>query len=136
MFFIGDFCFKRSSEAPDGNVYDYYKKQLNGNIIFIKRNHDNNNSTKTITVSLQIKYDGKYINLVHDPAHANTLFLLNFVGHVHRNWAFKRLTFAISTSDMINVGVDQWNFYPVTYEEIMKKYHKWLKGREESNIIT
>jgi hypothetical protein len=29
---------------------------------------------------------------------------------------------------MINIGVDMWGFKPVTFEEIMKKYHQWKKS--------
>ncbi len=36
-----------------------------------------------------------------------------FCGHVHDAWKTK--------GNMINVGVDQWNFYPITVEQIVKE---------------
>ena len=130
VFIVGDFCFRSKMGKGEGlpNHADYYIRQLNGR---------KNNSTKTIIESMQIKYGGKYINLVHDPKYANTLFKINFVGHVHSHWKFKRKSIydnsngygkLIASTDMINVGVDVWGYFPVTYETIMKEYHKWIKG--------
>ena len=119
VFVIGDFCMNTNREKAEN-----YLKQLNGNKILINGSHDKNNGVKTIIESLQIKYGGKYINLVHDPKYANTLFKINFVGHVHNNWKFKRQC----STDMINVGVDVWGYFPVTFETIMKVYYKWIKN--------
>lgn len=44
IFHIGDFCFRNSPGGKEGegeiNKAEFYRKQLNGNIIFIKGNHD------------------------------------------------------------------------------------------------
>jgi calcineurin-like phosphoesterase family protein len=53
----------------------------------------------------------------------------NFVGHVHNEWAFQKRDEAGSEVFLINVGVDCWNFMPVTLEEIMKGLKKWQLGR-------
>jgi calcineurin-like phosphoesterase family protein len=132
VYFIGDFCLKKSTEAPDArgaDVFRYYRKQLNGNIIFIEGNHDSNNAVKTITQSVVIKYGGKFIKLTHNPKHADGKYEFNFVGHVHNEWKFQNLYSPGGTviSTLINVSVDQWNFRPVSYEEIMSAYHKWYK---------
>ena len=69
----------------------------------------------------------KRINLVHDPEFAAINCEINLVGHVHEKWQIKRIRQGYSFTDCINVSVDVWNFYPVTIEEIMKRYSRWLK---------
>lgn len=129
VFYAGDFCFRNSAggKKGEGEIYksDHYINQLNGRFVFIKGNHDRNNSLKTIIEKLVISYGGKRINIVHNPIHADSTYSINFVGHVHNNWIFRKLN---DKSDMINVGVDVWGFKPVTFEEIMKKYHQWKKS--------
>jgi len=131
VFVIGDFCFNKSSEAPTGNVFDYYRKQLNGNIIFIKGNHDRNNKNKSKIISLVIQINNQLINMVHDPAHADERFKINLVGHVHNNFEIKRIRKGFGFTDCINVGVDVWKFLPVTFDEIWSRYNKWLKNENK-----
>ena len=131
VFMIGDFCFRNSPGGKKGEGTpihsNYWKDQLNGNIVFIKGNHDRNNSTKTIIERLVISYGGKRINLVHKPDHASFKYDINFTGHVHEKWEIKRLRRGKSFTDCINVGMDVWNFMPVTFEEIMKRYNDWKR---------
>ena len=138
VFFAGDFCFRNSAggKKGEGEIHkaEHYLKQLNGRFVFIKGNHDRNNSLKTIIERLIISYGGKRINIVHNPIHADSSYNINFVGHVHNNWMFRKLN---HKSDMINIGVDQWGFKPVTFEEIMKKYYQWKKSfvKSEEKVI-
>jgi len=129
IFHIGDFCFKNSLNRGEGiNIKaSDWKKRLNGNIIFIKGNHDRNNTVKTRIQSLVLNLDNHYINLVHDSARANVSYEINLTGHVHNAWEIKRIKQGYSFTDCINVGVDVWNYYPVTYDEIKARYKKWLK---------
>ena len=73
VIFLGDFCFKNSQNRGEGeNIKAIsWEEQLNGKIIFIKGNHDRNNSVKTRIHSLQLRIDGHYLNCVHDPVYAN-----------------------------------------------------------------
>lgn len=131
VFHIGDFCFKNSSSKRGEGVKrlsTYWEKQLNGKIIHLKGNHDKNNSTKTIIERLVIGYGGKRINLVHIPDFIDINYEINFVGHVHNKWKIKRVQKGYSFTDCINVGVDVWNFYPISFEEIYSRYSKWLKS--------
>ena len=131
VFMIGDFCFKNSSGGKKGEgtliTAKEYEKKLNGKIIFIKGNHDRNNSCKTIIERIVVKYGGKRINLVHKPEHVDLNYEINFVGHIHQLWKFKRIKKAIGYTDLINVGVDVWNFRPVSFEEINKEYCRWRR---------
>ena len=137
VYHIGDFCFKNSKGGKLGEGQplpsSYWLKQLNGYIIFIKGNHDKNNSTKTITERLVIGYANRRINLVHDPDKADFNYPINFTGHVHEKWNIRRFEKGFKYTDCINVGVDAWNFYPVTFDELMKRYYQWLHSGDKHN---
>ena len=131
VFHIGDFCFKNSQERGEGiNVKaGTWEEQLNGKKIFIRGNHDKNNSTKTIIENLVITHDNKIVNLIHDPEKTKTMFYeINFVGHVHNLWQCERVRSDYKIIDCINVGVDVWNFMPVSFQEIMARYNRWRKS--------
>jgi calcineurin-like phosphoesterase family protein len=134
VYFIGDFCFKNSIGGKEGEGLpikaEELVKKLNGKFIFIKGNHDRNNSLKTVTEKLVIRYGGQRINLVHNPLFIDYAYPINFVGHVHQHWKFKQYTKGLKKTDVVNVGVDVWGFKPVTYEEIHSEYMQWKKGKK------
>jgi len=124
-------CFRNSKggkvgEGTQSKAKDEIKK-FNGNMIFICGNHDKNNSLKTIIQRLVIKYGNYRMNLVHDPEFADYNYTINLVGHVHNRWEIKRFRRGEAFTDCINVGVDVWNFRPVSFEEILSRYMKWKK---------
>lgn len=125
---LGDFCFRNTDGGKEGegspNSADYYLKQLNGKIIVIRGNHDKNNSMKTIIENMTLEIGGRNIFAVHNPEDYNNKFRIVFCGHIHNEWKFKR----VKGTDLINVGVDVWNFMPVDINEIMDEYHKWKEG--------
>lgn len=127
VFLIGDFCFRNSSGGKKGEGTtkraSEWRKDYKGEWIFIKGNHDGNNSLKTPIERIYIKYGGKNICLVHNPDHADLSCELNFVGHIHKQWEIKRKNKSI----LVNVGVDVWDFKPVSYDEIMKRVSQFLK---------
>ena len=123
VFFLGDFCFKGSvgSKVGEGALQkaEYYHSRLNGNFVFIRGNHDNN-SLNTKIKHLVIEMGGQDIFLVHNPENFNPQFDLNLVGHVHQNWKIQKR----GRTTLVNVGVDVWNFYPVSFQEIMNFMNK------------
>ena len=140
VFHVGDFCFRNSPGGKVGEGANFkasdYAAQLNGKIIFIKGNHDRNNSMKTIIERLVIGYGKMRINLVHMPEMADVNYDINFVGHVHSNWAFKLKGdyifdnddhIMILDSDLVNVGIDVNKFMPVSFEELIKKLNRYKK---------
>lgn len=131
VFFIGDFMFRNSAGGKKGegliHKSDYYLNKLNGKFVFVKGNHDRNNSLKTIIENVVIRIDNKRINLVHDPKHFNKDCKVNFVGHIHNEWEVKE----INGIYCINVGVDVWDFYPRTYDELMKRFRTWKRKNEQ-----
>ena len=124
VFHLGDFKF--SAQGP--NTYEL-RKRLNGTHIFIRGNHDKHNGLNTPIRHMVIESYGKKILLIHRPEDAILIMDvykdidLAFVGHIHEKWKGK--------DKMINVGVDQWNFYPIHAQQILKYYSQVLKGREE-----
>jgi calcineurin-like phosphoesterase family protein len=135
VFHIGDFCFKNTpamTSRGEGNIHpaSYYEKHLNGKIIWLCGSHDKNNSCKTCIKNIKISLGGKDINLVHDPKYAISGVDFNLVGHVHNHWKFKTIKNYpkdIHPINMINVGMDLWNFHPITIEEILSEYAKWQR---------
>ena len=121
VFVLGDFCFKTTTEYKNNsaftNISEYYQSLLNGRKIFIKGNHDNKTSTKTLIRSLQIEYGGLIINCVHNPADFDPTCAINFVGHIHHNWLIRKSNKSI----LFNVGVDVHNYMPITIEEALGK---------------
>jgi len=131
VFFLGDFCMKTSSEAKEApkNAFEYYRSQLIcKNIIFIRGNHDNNNSTKTPIESIVINHGGERIYLTHNPKYAKKDFHLNFCGHVHDKWKFQKID---RNSYIVNLSVENWDYYPITFNEINQHFSIWRKSGEK-----
>jgi len=129
VFFLGDFCFKSGSGRGEGDPFkaQEYIKQLNGNIIFIKGNHDGNNGLNTKIKSILIEMGGMEIFLVHNPMDSNNFYKLNLVGHVHAEWKSRPdMKFGEKTI-LINVGTDVWDFYPISFNQILEEYEKYTK---------
>jgi calcineurin-like phosphoesterase family protein len=121
VYHLGDFKF-----GANGPNVHLLMDLLNGNKVFLLGNHDRNNGLNTPLKYAMIKTFGKIILLTHKPEDAMMIMDgggidLAFVGHVHEKWKFKK--------GMINVGVDQWDFYPVDARQVLKAYYKW----EEEN---
>ena len=120
VIFLGDFCFRNSNtERGEGakHKWQFYREQLNGEIVFVQGNHDGNNSLNTHIKSLIVELGKEEVFCCHKPEDVDGKHRLNFVGHVHEKWKVKRFKKGYKA---VNVGVDAWNFYPVSYEELIK----------------
>jgi len=120
VFHLGDFKVTNQGENKHELV-----KRLKGNHIFIAGNHDKNNGCNSPIKHCVINTYGKTVLLIHRPEDAEIIMSagsidLAFVGHVHEKWTVK--------SNMINVGVDAWNYYPVNAKQILKYYYQKLKA--------
>lgn len=131
VYHVGDFYFRNSPGGAEGmgkqERAKEYIKRLNGHIIFIKGNHDSNNSLKTNIERLVVGYGGHRFNLVHFPEMADATYEMNFVGHVHHNWKFKQMVRGYGITYLINVGVDVNKFIPKTFEELYSELLRWKK---------
>ena len=133
VFHIGDFCFKGSWKEGKHVTSAEWEKRLNGKIIHIKGNHDYHNSCKTIINGILIEFANEKVYLVHNPEHYNHLYKINFVGHIHEKWQCKKIKqpYGKDYTYLVNVGVDVHNFYPVNFEEIMKRLNKFKKENQK-----
>jgi len=131
VFFLGDFCFKSGSGRGEGDPFkaQEYIKQLNGNIIFIKGNHDGNNGLNTKIRSIVIEMGGIDIFCVHNPADSNNFYKLNLVGHVHDLWKSRPDIKFGEKAILINVGTDVWDFYPISFNQILEEYKKYPESK-------
>lgn len=132
LFFLGDFCFRNTGGS---NKAEDYLNRLNGKFVFIRGNHDNNNSLKTKLHSCVVNMGNMNIFLVHDPINFkpeyHLIFHLVFHGHVHNNWKFRK----VDDNYLINVGVDVWDFMPVKFNEIMKQFNRWKNDINRNSKI-
>jgi calcineurin-like phosphoesterase family protein len=129
VYHVGDFCFRNSPGGAPGmgkqERAKEYIKRLNGNIIFIKGNHDSNNSVKTNIERLVVGYGNHRFNLVHNPEMADVTYQMNFVGHVHQHWKFNKKISGYGLTYLVNVGVDVNKFMPRTFEELYSELVRW-----------
>lgn len=118
VFHIGDFQHKDNGSSI-GVINEYIVKRLNGKLILIRGNHDKNNGVKTCIENITIFLGGKTILLQHIPPNSLKEIPRNIdmvlCGHVHKAWKHKN-----GTVPYINVGMDQWNFMPITITDILK----------------
>ncbi|MFW5847089.1 MAG: metallophosphoesterase [Nanoarchaeota archaeon] len=127
VYFAGDFCFKHSKK--DSKSFRYWLSQLNGEVIFFKGNHDSKNSLNTKLVSGIIKIDGEEVFICHCPKDYSKAQKINLVGHVHEKWKIKK----IGENILVNIGVDQWNFTPIRWEEISTEIKKFYSNFIQNN---
>lgn len=133
VYHLGDFSFVGSVATKE------IISNLNGGIILIRGNHDSkpHRFFKVILPSLMISIGKFSVNLSHYPYAGETTDERDFTdrqlkdegypllhGHVHCEWKTKK--------NMINVGVDQWAFAPVSEQEIQEllESQELLKGEE------
>lgn len=129
---VGDFRFNGNDENSRwSEVYtlDYLKEHLNGTIILIRGNHDSNNQVKTKIKSLTIELGGYDMFMIHNPEDYNRYCNVNIVGHVHGLWKSK----VVDNGVLVNVGVDVWNYRPVSMRELINVIDKTIKkGADEA----
>lgn len=131
VFFLGDFIFKGGKEGGEER-YREFERKLNGKFIFIKGNHDRNNSLRTIIDKVYIHYGSKDICMTHRAEDADPNVPWNFCGHVHEKYKVKRLN---EKSLVVNLCVEVWNYYPVTFEEISSAVSAFKKAEKKGEPV-
>lgn len=125
----GDFCFKSKSGKGNGEgiSFNEWRSKLNGNIIFIRGNHDKrSNGLVTPISNMTLRFGGHDIFVTHRPQDANFNYSINFTAHSHDDWNYKILCNGEKKILLINVGCDQWDFYPQSMGRILDTYKKYL----------
>lgn len=120
VYFVGDF----SLEGPEFKLW--YKKILNqlpGTKILILGSHDQLDpftyedvGFQTVHTWFPLEYNGTTYYLRHDPAASimaqDKIWLC---AHIH--------TLFRKQKNVVNVGVDVWDFYPAAMDEVEFRYH-------------
>ena len=116
-YIVGDFSLRGSQHT---HYYKYILDRMNGKKVLILGNHDSLKPFSYINVGfysvhthLELNIGGVDCVLVHDPVHSITAKEKTFIcGHVHDMFKIHK--------NVINVGVDVWDFKPASEEEIIK----------------
>lgn len=127
VIFLGDFAFRKARE----NNVKKWLSLLNGHITFVRGNHDNNNSLNAKIESLVVYIGRQYIYCTHRPENHNPYYKINLVGHVHEKWRIKQTR---KGCYLVNVGVDVWNYHPVSINEILKAIAKYKREKHENKM--
>jgi len=145
VIIAGDWCFHNSAGGKKGEGQltkaDEWADKLNGNLIFVKGNHDSNNGVKSKIQRIVIKYANMLIGITHKPSEViieDDLFYypLHFTGHVHEKWLTKeKINKNGKIALCVNVGVDQWGFRPVNIQKLITIYYRWLNKHERKEDI-
>ena len=110
VFFLGDMAFGRGSRKAD-----YWINKLNGNIIFIRGNHDSAKDIKYFdNITLNLK--GLKLLLVHNPASIpNDWTGWCMHGHVH-----DKSPLIDRKNKRINVSVEALNYKPLSLRILLE----------------
>lgn len=112
VFHLGDFCMKGAERIK------HWRSQLNGRVVLLRGNHDRSLGVMAKCgfepfSKLAIDIAGHTWWMAHIPnPHLGPRQLC---GHVHEAWRFRR---SAAGCIFVNVGVDQWNYAPVSYQEL------------------
>lgn len=117
VYDLGDFGFGRPADlAP-------LLKRLNGVHVLIRGNHDGSRSAclrigfadAIMEQELFLMLDGSVLRLRHVPPAESVPpepGVIRLCGHVHEKWKVR--------NNVVNVGVDVWDFRPVSLQEIVE----------------
>ncbi len=103
VYVLGDFSWRNGRQ---------YVPKLNGNKIFLIGDHDKQITGERLSI---LKINDIWFTLCHWPLHSwNKQYYgsIHLHGHIHNN--------PIEHKDnRINVGVDVWNFYPASIDQVI-----------------
>jgi calcineurin-like phosphoesterase family protein len=113
VYHIGDFSFSK----PWSNVVS----RLNGTWIFLWGNHDFKRLNGVpLHRAIELRRRGKRIYMNHHPEECVGIsgYDLYLTAHSHEKWKVK----VLEDKKLINVGVDVWNFTPVSLDKLIGDY--------------
>jgi calcineurin-like phosphoesterase family protein len=128
VYHLGDFCFPKKDKGVE-----YYLNQLNGHIHMIWGNHDKEAKKFSHRFESVQDYKEIYVNLPNGATQFIVMFHYSIAewnkchrgswhlwGHSHNNRKPNGLSF--------DVGVDCWDYKPVTIEQLMVKMDSLKHG--------
>ncbi len=119
-YILGDFTMTANADQIEPIV-----RKLNGRKILVLGNHDRLRpfsyvelGFESVHTSLDLIIAGERVTCIHDPAPACAVGVTNrwLVGHVHGLFKF------LNNSSVTNVGVDAWDFTPVSEEQLLEQW--------------
>jgi len=143
VFFLGDLGFYASAkkahrgEGLPVNALTMLE-QMNGKFYRIAGNHDKHSNKIYIPVfSITLKIAGLNVQLIHNPEHANLNNNLIICGHCHGKFKTKEVLNEKGTPILIiNVSVENFDYRPITWDEIKSIWDKWLHSHPKKKVIT
>ena len=118
VYFLGDLAYGKGSRNTD-----YWLKQLNGKIIFIKGNHDKSDKIKFHETYI-LEYGEYKFFLSHEPEQVPKDWDgWAICGHHHNN-KLEEYPFIDKKHKRINVSIELTKFRPVDMDELIKKIEK------------
>lgn len=95
-------------------------------VIYLKGNHDKGAYWSGTPDTVTFKTHGTMLMLTHDISkiYVTDAYDIYLCGHVHEKWKYYRA----GSSIVINVGVDVWDFKPVSLKEIISLYKQVKSG--------
>lgn len=125
VYHVGDFCFKGDK------AFREFEKKLNGKIVHILGNHDYNNGVKSLIEKAIVQFGGRVFLVQHHPP-TTPREIPDYVdcvlcGHVHQYWKSTEL----NGIPIINVGVDVWDYTPISIDTILKYLKKLKRGESD-----
>ncbi|MDD4300458.1 MAG: 2'-5' RNA ligase family protein [Methanomicrobium sp.] len=125
VLFLGDLCLGSYDEVKN------YALKLNGNITFIKGNHDK--YLYSAQNAKKINYNGREYLLLHYPKEAVDYNGWVIHGHTHNN-NLKKYPFINVKEKTVNVSVEVTGYRPVGLDEIDRCIDSCIK-RDENMIL-
>ncbi|MFA5071201.1 MAG: metallophosphatase [Candidatus Pacearchaeota archaeon] len=117
VYHLGDFAFGDAAEIKR------LLSRLNGNIVFIKGNHDRSlyevckpRDVMTIREAGHVIFMSHYPHLAWDRSHHGSL---HFFGHQHGASHHGSVKYQPRSMD---VGVDCWKYTPISFPEILQEF--------------
>ena len=121
VYYLGDLTYNL-----DRRTCDYYLSKLNGNIEFIKGNHDG--SMEDLPEQMTISYSGRNFLLIHDPKfRPKGYYGWTIHGHVH-NSRISDYPFIDFTNKTVNVCCELTGYHPIRLGEISGILDMYEKG--------
>ena len=112
VYILGDISF---------NNADKYLERLNGRKYLIRGNHDNKTKKSEYLTWIkdyhELKYNGAFFILFHYPIEEWNGYFRESI-HLHGHQHNKE---AVTAERRIDVGVDAWNFTPISITQIIEK---------------
>lgn len=127
VFYLGDLRYGRHAQG-----LEKYRKQLGGEITFIRGNHDNNELGAL--PSLILDYKGLHFLLVHNPADIPPGFTGWTVHGHHHNNDLHHFPFINFVDRRINVSAEVVGYVPVGLDEICTLIQSRLPGEDARPI--